>query len=85
MYLLQNLRLTGNKRQFNLVQVVVGVKASLELESAQCDVIGAAQELIEDVEVTLAARLAHDSRLLEQIVQNQSTDGRALQQRKSNA
>ena len=47
--------------------------------------VGALDELVEDVEVALTLILVHDSRLLQQVVQNHTANGRPLSSKQANS
>jgi len=52
------------------------------MEAVQRCVIGAGEQLVEDVEGPLAGRLLHHPRLLQQVAQNVASDRGSLQQSK---
>jgi hypothetical protein len=53
-----------------MTQISVRVEVSFQVQLIQKSIIGAAQKLIEDVEVSLVVVLVDDARLFKQIVQD---------------
>lgn len=60
-------------------QVAIGVQSPLQTQLLQQGLIGAGQQLVEDVEVALAAHLGHHAGLLQEVVQDIAADRSALE------
>lgn len=61
-----------------LGEIVVMLGVSLQAQLVQEVVLSSLHKLVEDVEVSLPVILMHDPRLLQQVVQDMTSDGVAL-------
>ena len=67
----------------DLIQVEVVGHASLQPQPPHQVIVSTLQQLVEDVEVALSLVQVTHARLLQQVVNDVSTNGRALQQHKT--